>query len=95
MTLVLSTLAAYRLTRLLNRDEITKPLQRRVPTRFASGWFCYWCLGFWVSAGVTWTRRRKIDRRWAVETLATSTGVGALSQVLGLIECLAEGRGCD
>lgn len=47
--------AAARLTRLITRDTITKPLRARVEARYGPDSLpdefirCPWCVGFWVS----------------------------------------------
>lgn len=94
MELASLILAAYRVTRLLNRDAITKPLQRQIPSQLVNGWFCPWCLGFWVSLGVVLLVRRRIDPRVLAEVFAVSAGVGLATLTEDLIttttEALAE-----
>ncbi len=60
LSFVLASLCAYRLTVLLQDDDITHPLRRRFYRRFPpefSFWgqmaHCAWCLGFWISV-VLW-----------------------------------------
>lgn len=56
--LLLLSLAAARLTRLVNDDEITAPLRGWAVKRWGpSGWIpymlhCPWCAGIWVSAAL-------------------------------------------
>lgn len=86
MSFVILVLGAYRLTRLLNRDTISRPLWRRVPSWLASGWFCPWCLGFWVSLMLVLAVRQSISIEVAVEILAVSTGVGLVALTENILE---------
>lgn len=57
-TLIITVLAAYRLTRFVARDEIPfGPLRRRLVARWADtifdeGLTCFWCLGAWISGAL-------------------------------------------
>lgn len=55
LKVVLVSLAVYRLTVLVTRDEITKwwreGLQRRYTGSFVEFWFCPWCVSVWLGAG--------------------------------------------
>lgn len=86
MSFALLVLGSYRVTRLLNRDSITRPLWRRTPSWLASGWFCPWCLGFWVSLGLVLAVRQTVNVEVAVEVLAVSTGVGFAALFEDLLE---------
>lgn len=86
MEFVLLVFGAYRVTRLLNRDDVTKPLQRRVPSRLAAGWFCPWCLGFWVSLVMVLAFYRAVSVGVAVEVFAVSAGVGLVTQTENALE---------
>lgn len=59
LTLVVCVLAAARVFRLLTADEITEWLHSglvaRLPEVLVSGWFCRWCLGYWLGAGAVAT----------------------------------------
>lgn len=87
MTLVVDALAAYRLTRLLTRDEITAPLRKRLldrgPERLAVALECSWCAGMWVALGVV-VARRIVRKPWNVvaEALALSAVVGLIAENL-------------
>lgn len=59
LAFVLASLCAYRLTVLIQDDDITEPLRRRFYRRFSpelSFWGqlarCPWCLGFWISVAL-------------------------------------------
>lgn len=65
MTLIIWTamigLAAFRLWRLLAIDSITEPIHGRINALTTPAgqwlnqlWSCPWCLGFWISAALTW-----------------------------------------
>lgn len=90
MTTVLLVLGAYRLTRLLNRDTVTSQLWRRVPSWLSTGWFCPWCLGFWVSLVLVAAVRQESSVVVAVEVLAVSAGVGLVTMAENTIEELFE-----
>jgi hypothetical protein len=51
---VVLTLAAFRLTRLITRDAITKPLRARAieKMKFDELINCDWCTGVWVALAV-------------------------------------------
>lgn len=58
---ILLGLAGFRLWRLAAVDTITYPLHSRlresthpVVQWIDSLWSCPWCLGFWITAGLTW-----------------------------------------
>lgn len=47
---VLVVLAAYRVTRIITSDTITRRARERyVPSRWLEAITCPWCVGFWVS----------------------------------------------
>lgn len=87
---VVGALAAYRLTRLITRDEITS-----VPRQTYISWAernqrpllaywpqCPWCAGLWVAAGVIALRRFAPELWRPVEaTLALSAVIGFLAEL--------------
>lgn len=65
MTLITWTIAlgfaGFRLWRLAAVDTITEPLHGRILAMqspagqwLATLWHCAWCLGFWITAALTW-----------------------------------------
>jgi hypothetical protein len=122
--LALDALAAYRLTRLVTKDTVTRPLRARLIrhayenspgwiglasdsdgqgvhalTQTESEWdemphddddtpklaafiVCPWCVGLWISLGIT-AARRYTPRAWAplAHALALSTMAGLLASV--------------
>lgn len=89
-------LAAYRLTRLATKDEITEPVRQRlramsyratpppVAVKLDTLLQCPWCAGFWIAAGVV-TLRRFAPKAWtpAARVLATSAAVGIIATRAG------------
>jgi len=85
--LAVNGLAAYRITRLLQRDSLPPlPAVREHLTNkyghlpVADLIDCPWCLGFWVSAGVVAASASPYRRVWAPLAAAL-----ALSAVVGLV----------
>lgn len=85
--LAVNALAAYRVTRLLQVDDLPPlpVLRERLMARYGDKPIgslidCPWCLGFWVSAGVVLAAASPYRRAW--EPLA---GALALSAVVGLV----------
>lgn len=84
LTALLLMLASYRVTRLLIDDAIfDKPrdfllgqLDQEGKLRYLLG--CYWCLGLWVSAGLTLLIAPNF-LSWLFLTLGSSTAVGFLA----------------
>ncbi len=88
--LVLLSLCAFRIWRLLGKDDVTMPLRVKVVTKDRiiqeggfRGWTfklltCEWCLGTWVSlALVTWDHFHPIPT-WGLLLGAASALVGFL-----------------
>lgn len=91
--LLVDALAAYRLTRLLQRDDITARQRMQIRRLVAHGWLpdwaetlmgCPWCLGFWISCSVV-LARHLAPRRWssAASVLSLSALVGMIDVILG------------
>lgn len=85
--LAVNGLAAYRITRLLQRDSlpplpaVREYLTNRYGDRQVADLIdCPWCLGFWVSAGVVAASASPYRRAWAPLAAAL-----ALSAVVGLV----------
>ena len=85
--LAVNGLAAYRITRLLQRDSLPPLPAVREKLLAKYGHLpvsdlidCPWCLGFWVSAGVVAASASPYRRLWAPLAAAL-----ALSAVVGLI----------
>lgn len=91
---VLDAVAVYRLTRLLQRDEIPplpaardKLMQRYGASPWSQLLDCPWCLGIWVAA-LAVLARRVSPRMWRVlaRVLASSAVTGVISEWLVSIE---------
>lgn len=85
--LAVNGLAAYRITRLLQRDSLPplpavreKLLEKYGHLPVADLIDCPWCLGFWVSTGVVVAAASPWRRLWAPLAAAL-----ALSAVVGLL----------
>jgi hypothetical protein len=85
--LAVNGLAAYRITRLLQRDSLPPlpALREKLTDRYghlpvADLIDCPWCLGFWVSAGVVAAASSPARRVWSPLAAAL-----ALSAVVGLV----------
>jgi hypothetical protein len=83
LAVALVALAAFRITRLLQRDTILDvPRDRFLDKHAADRWGelvnCPWCLGFWVSVAVVLAATLLPRRLWepAVVALASSAVVG-------------------
>lgn len=82
LRLALASLAAFRVWRLLGRDEIVSTLRARLPGRVQGMLACPWCSGFWIAGAVAWlvgARGWKLGVVW----LAISAVIGLLSRVDG------------
>lgn len=91
MTMIIDSLAAYRLTRLIVEDEILaaprdavldfldRPGAGRLASKASQLLECHWCVSIWVGAGVVVARRQ--TRWWApvAEGLAVAAVVGIIS----------------
>lgn len=88
---IFAALAAFRLTRLIVRDDITSPIRdrwwRRFPEDTKPGELigCNYCVGIWVSATVlaAWVAVGYADARWrTILLLPAVAGAQALLSVL-------------
>lgn len=59
LVVLISAVAAARVFRLLTKDGITWPLRNGIQRLnwgwLNEGWFCPFCMGFWVSLAFVWT----------------------------------------
>lgn len=83
-TLAVDALAAYRLTRLVTRDTITKRHRERIVARggpVAELVQCSWCTGMWAAAAVV-VARRTVPRAWGpvADALAMAAVVGLIAE---------------
>jgi hypothetical protein len=88
--LLTDCLATFRLVRLVQTDEITRParerlldtLERRRLDRTAELVMCSWCLSVWVGFGVA-IARRVVPRSWGLvaDGLAASAVTGLLKRI--------------
>lgn len=91
--IAIDTLAAYRLTRLIQTDTFPVSIAVREFVRkngsdtLLEMMECPWCLGFWVSAGVA-SARAVAPRQWSflAKALATSAVVGVLANAVAHLE---------
>lgn len=74
----LLTLAAYRVWRLVARDDITVPLRMRLPDRVADPVVCPWCAGTWIAVGTIAAARQWCDVEMPVVQAAASCVVVGL-----------------
>ena len=87
LALLVDALACYRLTRLVTRDEITRPLRAHVsssgPEKLAALLGCAWCASWWVACAVVVCRRLE-PKTWSpvAEALALSAFVGLVAENL-------------
>lgn len=86
--IVIHSLAAYRLTRLITHDSLppVKRMREYVLDRWGDNpWSeladCPWCMGFWVSVGVTILASTPADTvwRWVAVPLAMSAIIGLIA----------------
>lgn len=88
MNLLVDALAAFRLTRLVTEDQITKRARTKIaasgPEKLAILTECPWCAGFWISCGVI-AARRVVPTLWepVAEILAVSAVTGLIAENLG------------
>lgn len=89
-TLVVTALAAYRLTRLITTDHLPPMvkardwLEDRTPDAYSMLWTCPWCIGFWVSAAVV-TLGEVADRNGHMDKARVVLLPWALSTVTGVL----------
>jgi len=85
---IVYTLAAYRVTRLITRDSLPPLVRLRdhVTDRWGHNpWseliVCPWCIGFWVSVGATLVASTPADTvgRWIAVPFAISAVIGFLA----------------
>lgn len=86
--LIITTLATYRLTRLVTADEITKAVRGWVVDR--SQWFgylvtCDWCLSMWVAPVPALAITFYGDVR-AVKVVLLALALSGLTGLLSLLE---------
>lgn len=80
LDLATDALAAFRLTRLVTRDDITEPLRHRVIARvgsdslIAEGLTCDWCVGVYAAFVI------RLLPRWVRRGLATAALVGLIAE---------------
>lgn len=84
--LAIRGLAAYRLTRLINRDEITEPVRNQIwrwypPERTKTGYLftCEWCMSMYAASAL------QISRMIAPKTTSAIEGILAMSAITGLL----------
>lgn len=78
------SLGVFRLWRFLGRDEITQAFHSRIPGKLGDGWRCPFCLGTWLSLGMTWLAHRYVgtlEPHWLVWGVAVAAVVGFLGQI--------------
>lgn len=89
--MIIDTLAAYRLTRLLQKDSFppAKAVRDWAEDRgglLAEMFECPWCLGMWVSLGVAAVSHRRLTPGVVLRALAMSAGVGMLRELEEVLE---------
>lgn len=77
---VLLVLGAFRLWRLVGKDDITEPLRRPLPNLLLKGLTCAWCAGTWTAVGVTYA-----VHRYVVDLDPWLLWAGAVAALVGLI----------
>lgn len=87
LTLAADGLAAFRVARLVIDDTLLDTPRGAVldwlgdagppGEKLAEGLRCYWCVGMWAAAAVTWLRRRHPA---AVDALAAAAIAGLIAQ---------------
>lgn len=77
-------LAAFRVTRLIVKDDITEPLRKRTTYRLTGRWgelfSCPWCVSFWLCLVLVlayWAWPEPI--LWLSLPFAASAGVGLIA----------------
>lgn len=75
LELAVDALAAYRLTRLAVKDDLTEPWRESLRSPFlAALTSCMWCAGVWAAFGV------RLLPRWVRRALATAAVVGLIAE---------------
>ena len=85
---VLVTLGAYRATRFIVADDVTRPIREwvsRGDALLGKLISCHWCFGFWVSLWIVLVLDGSGESvRWPAVTVgALSAGVGILGEKFG------------
>lgn len=78
MHLVLLALCAYRLWRLVGKDDITASVRSRMPGVVLRGVTCPWCLGTWTALALVVFDHYRPVSDWVLL-------LGAVACVVGLI----------
>lgn len=87
---LVAALAAYRLTRLVTTDDLPPArklralLSEKTPDEYAALWSCPWCMGAWVSLGVTLVAEAA-DRKGRRDTFLLAALPWAISAVVGML----------
>lgn len=91
LTLAVTTLAAYRITRLLTADDFPpvetarRWFEDRLPDNYAHGVRCPWCVGFWAAAAVVAAAEAAHHHRNGHQAYLLAALPWALSTVTGLV----------